>query len=127
MIPWPCWRVFSKLDGLTRFPAPLLPAPRNLPARPLILATHAGLGLLLVAFSLWLAVLAIRGRRPPVTWAAILGAQCILGVGFNGGSIPDYNKDVSSYIMALLFAAAVLCYAVILALPGGPERRTPAG
>ena len=29
MIPWPCWRVFSKLGGLTRFPAPLLPAPRT--------------------------------------------------------------------------------------------------
>jgi hypothetical protein len=94
---------------------------------PLILATHAGLGLLLVVGSLWLAVLAIRSRRRAVTWAAVLGALCILGAGFNGGSFLDYNKDVSSYLMALLFAAAVLCYAVILALPGGSDRRRPAG
>jgi heme A synthase len=94
---------------------------------PLILATHAGLGLLLVVFSLWLAVRAIRRRRPSVTWAAILGALCILAAAFNGGSFLDYNNNINSYIMALLFAAAVLCYAVILALPGSPERHTPAG
>jgi hypothetical protein len=94
---------------------------------PLILATHAGLGLLLVAGSLWLAVRAIRGRRPPVTWAAILGALCILAAAFNGGSFLDYNNNINSYIMALLFAAAVLCYAVILVLPGSPERHTSAG
>ena len=99
---------------------------RDLPTCPLILATHAGLGLLLVAGSPWLAVLAIRGRRPAITSAAVLGALCILGAGFDGGSFLDYNKDVSSYVMALLFAAAVLCYAVILALPGSAERRTAA-
>lgn len=93
---------------------------------PFILATHAGLGLLLVIGSLWLAVLATRGRRPAIAWPAILGALCILGAGFNGGSFLDYNKDVSSYVMALLFAAAVLCYAVILALPGGTRQQAPA-
>ena len=56
-----------------------------------------------------------------------LAALCILGASFNGGSFLDYNKDVSSYLTALLFAAAVLCYAVILALPGGTERHTSAG
>jgi len=90
---------------------------------PVILATHAGLGLLLVTGSLWLAVQAMRGRRTAVTWAAVLGALCILGAGLNGGSFLDYNKDVSSYLMALLFAAAVLCYSVILALPGDTEQR----
>ena len=93
---------------------------------PFILATHAGLGLLLVACSLWPAAQAARARRSAVTWAGILGALCILGAGFSGGSLLDYNTDVSSYIMALLFAAAVLCYGVILALPGGSERRSPA-
>lgn len=46
----------------------------------------------------------------------------ILGAGLNGGSFLDYNKDVSSYLMALLFAAAVLCYTVILALPGDTQQ-----
>ena len=56
-----------------------------------------------------------------------MGALCILPAGFTGGGFLDYNNDVNPYVMALLFAAAVLCYAVILAVPGGPERRTPAG
>jgi hypothetical protein len=93
------------------------------PQAPLILAFHAGLGLFLVAGSLWLAVLAIRGRRAGVIWAAVLGALCVIGAGFNGASFLNYNKDANSYVMALLFAAAVLCYSVILALPGNTERQ----
>jgi len=92
------------------------------PHAPLILAIHAGLGLLLVVGSVWLAVLAIRSRRRAVIWAAVLGALFIIGAGFNGGSFLDYNKDVNSYLMALLFAAAVLCYVVILALPAADRR-----
>ena len=91
------------------------------PHAPLILAFHAGLGLLLVVGSLWLAVLAIRGRRAGIAWAAVLGALFILGAGFNGASFLNYNHDANSYVMALLFAAAVLCYSVILALPGDTE------
>jgi hypothetical protein len=89
---------------------------------PLILAFHAGLGLLLVLGSLWLAVLAIRGRRAGFVWAAVLGALFILGAGFNGASFLNYNKDANSYVMALLFAAAVLCYIALLALPRDAER-----
>ena len=55
-------------------------------------------------------------------WAAVLGALFILGAGFNGASFLNYNHDANSYVMALLFAAAVLCYSVILALPGNTER-----
>jgi heme A synthase len=96
------------------------------PHAPLILAFHAGLGLLLVAGSLWLAVLAIRGHRAGFVWAAVLGALFILGAGFNGASFLNYNQDANSYVMALLFAAAVLCYIIILALPGRHERQDPA-
>src|SRR5262252_276832 len=95
------------------------------PHAPLILAFHAGLGLLLVLGSLWLAVLAIRGRRAGYVWAAVLGALFILGAGFNGASFLNYNHDANSYVMALLFAAAVLCYSVILALPRSTERQAP--
>jgi heme A synthase len=89
---------------------------------PLILAFHAGLGLLLVLGSLWLAVLAIRGRRAGYVWPAVLGALFILGAGFNGASFLNYNEDANSYVMALLFAAAVLCYISILAQSGNTER-----
>ena len=96
------------------------------PHSPLILAVHAGLGLLLVLGSLWLAVLAIRGRRAGFVWAAVLGALFILGAGFNGASFLNYNEDANSYVMALLFALAVLCYIVLLALPSSSERKAPA-
>jgi heme A synthase len=96
------------------------------PHAPLILAFHAGLGLLLVLGSLWLAVLAIRGRRAGLVWAAVLGALFILGAGFNGASFLNYNEDANSFVMALLFAAAVLCYIVLLAWPGRTERQAPA-
>jgi heme A synthase len=95
------------------------------PHVPLILAFHAGLGLLLVLGSVWLAVLAIRGRRAGFVWAAVLGALFILGAGFNGASFLNYNKDANSYVMALLFAAAVLCYIVLLALPRSTQRQAP--
>ena len=96
------------------------------PHSPVILAVHAGLGLLLVLGSLWLAVLAIRGRRAGFVWAAVLGALFILGAGFNGASFLNYNEDANSYVMALLFAVAVLCYIVLLALPSSTERQAPA-
>ena len=95
------------------------------PHSPLILAFHAGLGLLLVLGSLWLAVLAIRGHRPGFVWAAVLGAVFILAAGFNGASFLNYNHDANSFVMALLFALAVLCYIVLLALPSSAERQVP--
>jgi riboflavin transporter FmnP len=93
---------------------------------PVILGFHAGLGLLLVLGSLWLVVVAIRGRRAGYVWTAVLGALFILGAGFNGASFLNYNKDANSFVMALLFAAAVLCYVVLLALPRSTERQAPA-
>jgi len=96
------------------------------PHAPLILAFHGGLGLLLVLGSLWLAVLAIRGHRAGFVWAAVLGAMFILSAGFNGASFLNYNHDANSYVMALLFALAVLCYIVLLALPHNTERQAPA-
>ena len=53
------------------------------------------------------------GRRR-LTVAGYLGAASVVGAGFNGASFLDFNQDVSSLIMALLAAAAIACYAVIL-------------
>lgn len=78
------------------------------------LAAHAALGLALVAFSLLTAAYAIvlrRGRK-----AALAGALLIIGAGFNGASFLDFNHDVSSLIMALLFAAALLAYVTLIYL-----------
>ena len=39
-----------------------------------------------------------------------LGALCIVGAGFNGASFLNYGHDVSSLIMAMLWALALACY-----------------
>ena len=97
---------------------------------PVVVATHAGVGLSLVIGSLWLAVRAVQTRSGAVVnWSAVLGALCLLGAAVNGASFLDYGDDVNSYLMAMFFAVATLCYVVLLALPasGQPQAGTAAG
>jgi hypothetical protein len=56
-------------------------------------------------------------------WASVLGTLFILGAGFNGASFLNCNEDANSYVMALLFAAAVLCYIVLVELPRSTRRQ----
>lgn len=89
---------------------------------PVVVATHAGVGLTLLIGSLWMVTRAVRSRsRPAVRWSAILGALAILGAAVNGASFLDYNNDVNSYLMAMFFAGSVLCYGVILSLAAGDQ------
>ncbi|MGH9062700.1 MAG: hypothetical protein ACRD0L_01750 [Acidimicrobiales bacterium] len=80
------------------------------------LASHAGLGLLLVVAGLVLLGMTIAAGRTGPAVAAVVGVLAVIGAGFNGASFLSYNHDVSSYVMALLFALAVLCYVVALFL-----------
>jgi hypothetical protein len=96
---------------------------------PVVVATHAGVGLTLVIGAAWMATRAFQARTgPAVSWSAVLGGLFILGAAVNGASFLDYNDDVNSYLMAMFFAAAVACYGLILALPAGSQRgaRAPA-
>lgn len=81
------------------------------------LASHAGLGLLVVVASFVVLGLAAAspgpGRAGRLT-ASIVGTLAVIGAGFNGGSFLNYDKDFSSMIMAMLFALAVLCYVALL-------------
>ena len=87
------------------------------------LTAHAVLGVVLVVAAVGVAVLAVLLGRRGVTVVAVLAAACVIGAGFNGASFLDFNQDVSSLIMALLAAAAIACYAVILyLLTGDPVR-----
>jgi hypothetical protein len=52
--------------------------------------------------------------------SAVLGASFIIGAGFNGASFLDFNHNISSLIMSLLFALATLAYVVVLALESKP-------
>jgi hypothetical protein len=83
---------------------------------PAVLAAHAALGLLLVLVALHVLARAIRTRRRATTVAAVLGAAFIVGAGFNGASFLDFNDNVSSLIMSMLFALAVLAYISALAI-----------
>lgn len=70
------------------------------------------LGLALAVLAIWVAVRSAMLRQRAVAAWLILAALLIIGAGFNGASFLDFNKDISSLIMALLAFAALLCYAV---------------
>jgi hypothetical protein len=87
------------------------------------LAAHVIVGFLLTLSALGLVAQAVRLRRLGVLLAAMLGALCVIGAGFNGASFLDYAHNISSLIMALLFAGAVLCYlAIVYVTPAPPAR-----
>jgi hypothetical protein len=70
-----------------------------------------------------LAVRAFAVPSRPVRAWSILGGLLVIGAGFNGASFLDFNKDISSLIMALLAFAALACYAIVLFLLAGGRQR----
>jgi hypothetical protein len=87
---------------------------------PALLAAHAVIGLLLVLASATVLALAIGTRRRATIVSALLGAGFIVGAGFNGASLLDFSNTISSLIMSLLFAVAMLAYIVVLTLGSRP-------
>jgi hypothetical protein len=85
---------------------------------PTALAIHASLGLLLILMTLSLVLRSFAVPRRSVRGLAILATLLVIGAAFNGASFLDYNKDVSSLVMALLAFSAAACYAVLLFLLG---------
>lgn len=90
---------------------------------PLLLAAHAGFGLLLVLASASLIVQGAMTARPGLMVATVVGFLGTLGAGFNGGSFLNYNADISSMLMAAGFALASAGYSMALFLV---MRRAPA-
>jgi hypothetical protein len=81
------------------------------------LVIHAVLGLLLAIMVIGIVVRSLfMGRRAIATWS-IVGALFTIGAGFNGASFLDYNKNVSSFLMAILALGSILCFAVVLFIP----------
>ncbi len=80
------------------------------------LAAHTGLGLALAVLGLAIAAYAIAIRTGRI--ATLAGALLIIGAGVNGASFLDFNHDVNSLIIALLFALAALsCVGLVYRLP----------
>jgi hypothetical protein len=80
----------------------------------LTLAVHTVLGVLLAIMVIGIAVKSLR--LPPRSLAlwSILGALLTVGAGFNGASFLDYNKNASSFVMAVLAFGAVASFLVVL-------------
>ncbi len=82
----------------------------------LLLAIHAGFGLMLVIAAVGTLFQAIRNRRRGIVVSAVFGFIGVLGAGFNGGSYLNYHQDFSSMLMATGFAIAIVAYSVGLYL-----------
>lgn len=79
-------------------------------------AAHLVLGLGLIVAAVAAVVPAARAGSPRHTTLAALGALAVTGAAFNGASFLNYGHDVSSLIMAGLWALALVCYLVSLYL-----------
>ncbi|MGH7698876.1 MAG: hypothetical protein ACRENV_09415 [Candidatus Dormibacteria bacterium] len=89
-----------------------------------LLAFHIGLGLVLFLGSVRLVVAALQAPALRLRIFSIVGALAVVAAGFNGASFLDFNENFSSMLMAVLFAIATFCFAVVLAraaLGAGPQ------
>lgn len=81
-----------------------------IPDGPAWAAAHAALGLALVVAALASLAFSLRQGSRVNAVTSVLGALAILGAGFNGASFLTYGKNISSMIMAGLWALALACY-----------------
>jgi hypothetical protein len=82
------------------------------------LAIHVVLGLLLGIMVIGIVARALRiGRTSLATWT-ILGAMGTIGAGFTGAGFLDFNENVSSFFMAILALASLLCFVIVIFLEG---------
>ena len=81
-----------------------------------LLIVHVVIGVLLFLSGIELVVHSVRAGRRPVIWLAAVGLMAIIFAGFNGASFLKYNLNISSMLMSVGFAVAVVCYVVILGL-----------
>jgi hypothetical protein len=88
----------------------------------LLLAVHAGFGLVLVIAAIGTLMQAIAARRRSIVISSVVGFIGVLGAGFNGGSYLNYHEDFSSMIMATGFAIAVVAYSAGLYIAAGDAR-----
>jgi hypothetical protein len=90
----------------------------------ILLAIHAGFGLVLVIAAVGTMVQAVQPRRRGLIISSAFGFIGVLGAGFNGGSYLNYHEDFSSMLMATGFAIAVVAYSVGIYLAAQPSQKT---
>ncbi|HEY3611977.1 MAG TPA: hypothetical protein VGL06_31090 [Pseudonocardiaceae bacterium] len=98
-----------------------------IPHGPTLAAAHAAVGLALVLAAVASIALTWRHNTRAATVTSVLGALAILGAAFNGASFLNYGHDVSSMIMAGLWAVALACYLTGIVLAAGRPYRHAKG
>jgi hypothetical protein len=81
-----------------------------------LLIVHVVIGIVLLLSGVELVVHSVRARRRAAIWLAAAGLTAIIFAGFNGASFLKYNLNISSMLMSVGFAMAVVCYVAILSL-----------
>jgi uncharacterized membrane protein SirB2 len=74
------------------------------------------IGVVLLLSGIELVIHSVRAGRRAAIWLAAVGLTAIIFAGFNGASFLKYNLNISSMLMSVGFAVAVVCYVVILGL-----------
>ena len=85
-------------------------AGRALTTQPVLLAMHAGLGLLLLATAASVLTRAIRARHRFAITASATGLLAIAGAAVSGASFVSDSKAGASMAMAVLTGIALMCY-----------------
>jgi hypothetical protein len=88
-----------------------------------VLASHAGLGISILLLSLWLALAAFRAPDRRLRWVSALGFLAVLAAGWGGAFFLSYDQNLSSMIMAVGFAVAVLCFSWVIFRAGAVAPR----
>ncbi len=74
------------------------------------LKVHILLGILLWFMAIGLIPVAIRLQDRPVLVLTVIGWIAMTGAGFNGASFLNYGLSLSSFLMAIGFIIAAVCY-----------------
>lgn len=87
---------------------------RALSHSPVILALHAGFGLLFIIAGIVVLVMSIRARHVAAIVLSSIGLLALLSAGFSGSTFVNEGKDYASFSMGILAGVALLCYLVNL-------------
>ena len=94
---------------------------------PLALTAHALLGVILIGTAILLVTRAITMRERLLAVLAAAGLLAIGGAFLAGETFVKNGQDSTSFAMAMLTGAALLCYIAILTLTSGTRPRAGAG
>jgi hypothetical protein len=94
---------------------------------PAALATHAGIGVLLVVNVIVVLVFAVRARRTAVTVSSAVALLCVIGASFSGAAFvndgTNSGANGASMTMAVLTGVALACYGINLYVLGSGRDR----